>query len=73
LPGWIQAGEASGELESLLAKVSERYDKQWERFITRSLGLIEPVIILILGGFVFLVAVAILMPIMAANQILQFQ
>lgn len=73
LPGWIQAGEASGELESLLGKVSERYEKRWERFVTRSLGLIEPVIILMLGGFVFLVAVAILMPIMAANRILQFQ
>lgn len=71
LPGWIQAGEAGGNLESLLRNAGERYQRQWLRFITRSLGLLEPVIILLLGIFVLLVALAVLMPIISANQLIK--
>ena len=71
LPGWIQAGEAGGNLENLLHNASERYQRQWMRFITRSLGLMEPAIILLLGIFVLLVALAVLMPIISANQLIQ--
>lgn len=71
LPGWIQAGEASGNLEGLLHNAGERYQRQWLRFITRSLGLMEPVIILLLGIFVLLVALSVLMPIISANQLMK--
>lgn len=71
LPGWIQAGEAGGNLENLLKNAGERYQRQWLRFITRSLGMLEPVIILLLGIFVLLVALAVLMPILSANQMLK--
>ncbi|MEI6971433.1 MAG: type II secretion system F family protein [bacterium] len=71
LPGWIQAGEAGGNLEHLLQNAGERYQRQWLRFITRSLGLLEPVVILILGVFVLLVALAVLMPIISANQLMK--
>lgn len=71
LPGWIQAGEAGGNLENLLHNAGERYQRQWLRFITRSLGLLEPVIILLLGVFVLLVALAVLMPIISANQLMK--
>ncbi|MEI6807984.1 MAG: type II secretion system F family protein [bacterium] len=71
LPGWIQAGEAGGNLEGLLHNAGERYQRQWLRFITRSLGLLEPVIILLLGIFVLLVALSVLMPIISANQLMK--
>ena len=41
------------------------------RFVTRSLGMLEPVIILVLGVFVLLVALAVLMPIISANQLMK--
>ena len=71
LPGWIQAGEAGGGLEHLLLNAGDRYQRQWVRFITRTLGLLEPAIILLLGLFVLLVALSVLMPILSANQMVQ--
>jgi len=71
LPGWIQAGEASGNLEGLLLNASDRYQRQWMRFVSRSLGLLEPIVILCLGIFVLLVALAVLLPIISANEILK--
>jgi len=73
LPAWIQAGEAGGNVENLLDNAAERYQRQWERFVTRSLGLLEPAIILALGVFVLVVALSVLLPIIAGNQALQAQ
>ncbi len=69
LPGWVHAGEASGSLESLLVTAGDQYQRQWTRYVARALGVLEPVMILVLGGFVLLVALAILLPVMSANQL----
>lgn len=71
LPGWIQAGEASGKLSSLLEHAADRFQQQWDRVIARSLGWLEPLLILLVGGFVLLVALAILLPILSLNRVLQ--
>ncbi len=71
LPGWIEAGEASGELENMLAQAGERYQRSWNTYTTRVLGLLEPAIVLLMGVFVLLVALSILLPVMSANKILQ--
>ena len=68
LPGWIQAGEASGKLEDLLENAGDRYQQQWDKMITRGLGILEPVLILMVGLFVLLIALSILMPVMSLNQ-----
>lgn len=68
LPGWIQAGEASGKIEGLLEHAAVRYQQEWDRLITRSLGVLEPVLILAVGGFVLLVALSILLPILSLNR-----
>ena len=68
LPGWIQAGEASGKLEDLLENAGDRYQQQWDRMISRGLGVLEPVLILAVGLFVLLIALSILMPVMSLNQ-----
>ncbi|NCD32946.1 MAG: type II secretion system F family protein [Spartobacteria bacterium] len=67
LPGWVQAGEASGALEALMLHASERYRREWERAVTRTLSWFEPVIILSVGLFVLFLALAILMPVMSLN------
>jgi general secretion pathway protein F len=68
LPGWIQAGEASGKLEDLLENAGDRYQQQWDKMITRGLGILEPALILTVGLFVLLIALSILMPVMSLNQ-----
>ena len=68
LPGWIQAGEASGKLEDLLENAGDRYQQQWDRLISRGLSVLEPVLILAVGLFVLLIALSILMPVMSLNQ-----
>lgn len=68
LPGWIQVGEASGDLAQLLERAGARYEEQWNRFVERSLGLLEPVLILIIGGFVLVVTLAVLLPVMSLSQ-----
>jgi general secretion pathway protein F len=68
LPGWIQSGEASGNLEDLLENAGDRYQQQWDRLISRGLSVLEPVLILAVGLFVLLIALSILMPVMSLNQ-----
>ncbi|HOW97506.1 MAG TPA: type II secretion system F family protein [Kiritimatiellia bacterium] len=70
LPVWIQAGEAGGKLSVLLEHAADRYQQQWSRVIARSLGLLEPLLIVLVGGFVLLVALATLLPILSLNQTL---
>lgn len=67
LPGWIQAGEASGALPDLLAKAAMRYQLRWQRMIGRSLEVLEPVLIILVGGLVLLLALAVLAPVLSLN------
>ncbi len=68
LPGWIQAGEASGDLARLLEKAAMRCNRQWENYISRVLGVLEPMLILLVGAFVLTVTLAVLLPLLAISQ-----
>jgi general secretion pathway protein F len=68
LPGWFQAGEASGDLAGLLEQAARRFQMQWETYLNRMLKLVEPLLILAVGIFVLLIALAILLPILSLNQ-----
>lgn len=68
VPGWIRTGEASGSLERLLRSAAEQYRQQWDRYLSRSLSLLEPLLILIIGSFVLVVALSVLLPIMSISR-----
>lgn len=68
LPGWIQTGEASGELVALLASAGKRYQEQWNRYTKRCLSLLEPLLILFVGGFALMVILSVLLPIIRITQ-----
>ena len=68
VPGWVAVGEESGELSSLLGAAAKRLEDQWQRFISRSLGLLEPILILVIGAFVLFLTVAILLPVLSLSQ-----
>jgi general secretion pathway protein F len=70
LPGWIEVGEASGGLERLLESAGRRYQDQWDRFVSRSLSVLEPALILLIGGFVLLVTLSVLLPIISLTRTL---
>lgn len=65
----VELGQRSGELESMLIKVAETYEDDVEVTVDALVSLLEPVIIIVMGGFVGLLVLAILLPIlnMSAN------
>ena len=58
----IAIGEKTGELEAMLQKVSDAYDQQVENLLRGLTSLLEPLLILSMGGIVTVVALAILLP-----------
>lgn len=68
LPGWVEAGEAGGDLATLLQSAANRASEVWDRLLTRGLSLLEPVLFILLGGFVFLIALAVWLPILSLSR-----
>lgn len=62
------AGEKSGQLEDMLFRVADTYEHQTDLSITSMLSLLEPLMILFMGGIVGFVVLAILLPIFQASQ-----
>lgn len=59
----IDVGEETGQLDSMLLKVAEIYDKEVEAAVEAMLTLLEPAIIVILGGIIGFIVVALYLPI----------
>jgi general secretion pathway protein F len=60
----IEVGEQSGQLESMLAKVSDTYEEQVETTVTRLTALLEPILILAMVGIVMVIILATLVPLL---------
>lgn len=69
VPQMIAAGEQSGELDTMCLKVAESFEKQAERRLSVFVTMVEPAMILIMGGVVGFVVMAILLPIFAIQQL----
>lgn len=67
----IAVGEKTGELEQMLFKVSEAYDNEIETTMSRMTSLLGPIVILVLGGVVLFIVLAILLPMFEMNQIIR--
>lgn len=65
----IASGENSGELEQMLERTADHQDQDFETLVTISLGLFEPLMILVMGILVLLIVLAILLPIFQLNQL----
>ncbi len=59
----IGSGEASGELEDMLQQVSDNQESQFENSVDIALNIMGPMIILFLGGMVFFIVLAMMLPI----------
>jgi general secretion pathway protein F len=60
----IEVGERSGQLEIMLAKVSDTYEEQVETTVTRLTALLEPFLILLMVGIVLVIILATLVPLL---------
>lgn len=58
----IAIGEKSGQLESMLESVSDSYDAAVETRVQVLTSLLEPLMIVVMGGAVAFIAISILMP-----------
>ncbi|MEP6600557.1 MAG: type II secretion system inner membrane protein GspF [Nitrospirota bacterium] len=67
----IGVGEKSGELEEMLRRISQIYDSDVDRVISRLTSLMEPIMILFMGSVVFFIVLAILLPIFEMSQIVK--
>jgi general secretion pathway protein F len=67
----IAVGEKSGQLEQMLDNVSRAYEADVETRVAALTSLLEPLMIVVLGGVVGFIAMAILMPLVQMNQLVQ--
>jgi len=67
----IQVGEQSGELEPMLNKVADVFEKEVESSVMRLTSLLEPVMILIMGMLVGFIVISICLPIFEMNQLIR--
>jgi general secretion pathway protein F len=67
----IAVGERSGQLEQMLENVSRAYDTQVETRVQALTSLLEPIMIVFMGGGVGFIAFAILMPLIQMNDFIQ--
>ncbi|TMA15611.1 MAG: type II secretion system protein GspF [Deltaproteobacteria bacterium] len=63
----IAIGEKSGQLEQMLGNIARSYDSQVEIRVSAMTSLLEPVMIVMMGGGVAFIVFSILMPIMQLN------
>ena len=66
----IAVGERSGQLESMLATVADAYESEVDLKIGRLTSLMEPLIIVLMGGTVGFIVFSILMPILEMNDLI---
>lgn len=67
----IAVGEKSGELEAMLARAADAYDNEVEASVSALSSIMEPAIIVVMGGVVLFIVLAILLPIFELNQLVR--
>jgi general secretion pathway protein F len=65
----IASGEATGQLPQMLARAADMHAREAERRTLFFTSLLEPALILLMGGVVTLIVLAVLMPIIEINQL----
>lgn len=67
----IAVGEKSGALEQMLSRAADAYDREVESSVAALTSILEPVMILIGGGVVLFIVMAILLPIFELNELVR--
>ena len=62
LSGWIEVGETAGSLAEMLGHAAKRCQAYFDRYLARALVLLEPAMLLFIGGFVLLIVLSVMLP-----------
>jgi type IV pilus assembly protein PilC len=63
VPNMLRIGEQSGQIEQMMEKIAEYYEKEVDQQIKTISTIIEPVMMVLLGAVAFILVAAILLPI----------
>lgn len=58
----IDVGEETGELDTMLMKISDNYDEEVEAAVESLVSLLEPIMIVTLGGIIGFIVIALFLP-----------
>lgn len=58
------SGESAGRLDTMLGRAADYLEQEFDNFTTSALALLEPAIIVVMGGMVAVIILAILLPIL---------
>ena len=67
----IGSGERTGELPAMLQRAAQTLSADLERRAMAMTAMLEPLMILIMGGIVLVIVLAVMMPIIEINQLVQ--
>lgn len=67
----IASGEATGQLEQMLERAAMNQERELETTMAMLMGLLEPLLIVAMGGVVLIIVLAILLPILDMNQLVK--
>jgi general secretion pathway protein F len=67
----IAVGERSGRMEPMLLKAGKSYEQDVQASLAGLTSLIEPIMIITLGGIVFAIVIAVLMPMVDLINVVQ--
>jgi general secretion pathway protein F len=67
----ISVGEQSGNMETMLYKVADAYEKESEASVIMMTSMLEPVMVLVMGMIVGFIVISVLLPIFEMNQLVR--
>ena len=67
----ISSGEASGRLEEMLGRAADNQEREVNGLIATLLGILQPLLIVLMGGVVMMIVLAILLPIFEINNLIR--
>jgi len=67
----VRVGERSGELESMLERVADNYEREVEASLRQMTTMLEPLMTLVMAAVILFMMMAVLLPIFQLNQLMQ--
>jgi general secretion pathway protein F len=67
----ISSGESSGELDTMLDRAAQHQERELDSLLQAMVGLLGPLMILVMGGMVLVIVMAMLLPIFQLNELVK--
>ena len=67
----ISSGESSGELDTMLDRAAQHQERELDAVLQAMVGLLGPLMILVMGGLVLVIVIAMLLPIFQLNELVR--